>query len=55
MNQRLKVELAIGQDNIDRPTHGFRINGWLAAATFEGEFSNVTGNYAGKGVVRYAW
>jgi hypothetical protein len=24
MNQRLKVELAIGQDNIDRPTHGFR-------------------------------
>jgi uncharacterized protein with beta-barrel porin domain len=31
------------------------INGWLAAATFEGEFSNVTGNYAGKGVVRYAW
>ena len=24
-------------------------------ATFEGEFSNVTRSYAGKGVVRYAW
>jgi uncharacterized protein with beta-barrel porin domain len=31
------------------------INGWSAAATFEGEFSNVTRPYAGKGVVRYAW
>jgi uncharacterized protein with beta-barrel porin domain len=31
------------------------INGWSAAATFEGEFSNVTSSYAGKGVVRYAW
>lgn len=30
-------------------------NGWSAAATFEGEFSNVTSGYAGKGVVRYAW
>jgi len=30
------------------------INGW-SAATFEGEFSNVTRGYAGKGVVRYAW
>jgi uncharacterized protein with beta-barrel porin domain len=30
-------------------------NGWLAAATFEGEFSNVTQSYAGKGVVRYIW
>jgi uncharacterized protein with beta-barrel porin domain len=29
-------------------------NGWSAAATFEGEFSNVTRSYAGKGVVRYA-
>jgi hypothetical protein len=26
-----------------------------AAATFEGEFSNVTASYVGKGVVRYAW
>jgi hypothetical protein len=25
------------------------------AATFEGEFSNVTASYAGKGVVRYTW
>jgi autotransporter-associated beta strand protein len=31
------------------------VNGWAAAATFEGEFSNVTRSYAGKGVVRYAW
>ena len=31
------------------------INGWSAAATFEGEFSNVTASYAGKGVVRYSW
>jgi hypothetical protein len=31
------------------------INGWSAAATFEGEFSNVTCGYAGKGAVRYAW
>jgi uncharacterized protein with beta-barrel porin domain len=30
-------------------------NGWSVAATFEGEFSNVTRSYAGKGVVRYAW
>jgi uncharacterized protein with beta-barrel porin domain len=31
------------------------MNGWSAAATFEGEFSNVTESYAGKGVLRYAW
>jgi len=31
------------------------LNGWSAVATFEGEFSNVTRSYAGKGVVRYAW
>jgi hypothetical protein len=31
------------------------LNGWSAAATFEGEFSAVTRSYAGKGVVRYAW
>jgi hypothetical protein len=31
------------------------LNGWSAAATFEGEFSSVTTSYAGKGVVRYAW
>ena len=31
------------------------INGWSAADTFEGEFSNVTRSYAGKGVARYAW
>src|ERR1019366_1102256 len=31
------------------------LNGWSAAATFEGEFSSVTAAYAGKGVVRYNW
>jgi autotransporter-associated beta strand protein len=31
------------------------LNGWSAAATFEGEFSDVTTAYAGKGVVRYNW
>ncbi|MDI1263640.1 MAG: autotransporter outer membrane beta-barrel domain-containing protein, partial [bacterium] len=31
------------------------INGWSIAGTFEGEFSNVTNSYGGKGVVRYAW
>jgi uncharacterized protein with beta-barrel porin domain len=30
-------------------------NGWSAAATFDGEFSDVTRSYAGKGVVRYQW
>jgi uncharacterized protein with beta-barrel porin domain len=31
------------------------MNGWSAAATFEGEFSEVTRSYAGKGVIRYTW
>jgi autotransporter-associated beta strand protein len=31
------------------------MNGWSVAGTFEGEFSNVTNSFAGKGVVRYAW
>lgn len=31
------------------------LNGWSAAATFDGEFSGVTRSYAGKGVIRYAW
>ncbi|HEX9468575.1 MAG TPA: autotransporter domain-containing protein, partial [Bradyrhizobium sp.] len=31
------------------------MNGWSVAATFEGEFSDVTRSYAGKGVVRYIW
>jgi len=31
------------------------LNGWSAAATFEGEFSNVSTSYGGKGVVRYSW
>jgi uncharacterized protein with beta-barrel porin domain len=31
------------------------MNGWSALAGFEGEFSDVTRSYAGKGVVRYAW
>jgi hypothetical protein len=32
-----------------------RRNGWAAAATFEGEFAQVTASYAGKRVVRYVW
>jgi autotransporter-associated beta strand protein len=31
------------------------LNGFALAATFEGEFSNVTTSYAGKGVARYSW
>jgi autotransporter-associated beta strand protein len=31
------------------------LNGFSLAATFEGQFSNVTNSYAGKGVARYAW
>jgi uncharacterized protein with beta-barrel porin domain len=31
------------------------LNGWSTAATFEGEFSNVSRSYGGKGVVRYQW
>jgi uncharacterized protein with beta-barrel porin domain len=31
------------------------LTGWSVAATFEGELSDVTRSYAGKGVVRYAW
>ena len=43
-----------------RAGHGLGRNEMAAtagrlAATFEGEFSNVTRSYAGKGVVRYAW
>ena len=30
-------------------------NGWAIASTFDGEFSNTTRSYAGKGIVRYAW
>jgi uncharacterized protein with beta-barrel porin domain len=31
------------------------MNGWSATGSFEGEFSNVTRSYAGKGVARYSW
>jgi autotransporter-associated beta strand protein len=31
------------------------LNGWSAAATFEGEFSGISRSYAGKGAVRYTW
>jgi uncharacterized protein with beta-barrel porin domain len=31
------------------------LNGWSVAATFEGQFSDVTNSYAGKGIVRYSW
>jgi len=47
------------QASDSRADHCFRRdemdNGWSAAATFEGEFSDVTRSYAGKGVMRYAW
>ncbi|WP_211913025.1 autotransporter outer membrane beta-barrel domain-containing protein [Tardiphaga alba] len=31
------------------------MNGWSAATTFEGEFSDIARSYAGKGLVRYSW
>ncbi len=31
------------------------LSGLSLAATFEGEFSNVTRSYAGKGIARYQW
>jgi uncharacterized protein with beta-barrel porin domain len=31
------------------------LNSVSLAATFEGEFSDVSRSYAGKGVARYAW
>lgn len=31
------------------------LNGLSVAGTFEGEFSDISRSYAGKGVVRYAW
>jgi uncharacterized protein with beta-barrel porin domain len=30
-------------------------NGLSLAGTFEGEFSNTTESYAGKGTLKYAW
>ncbi len=30
-------------------------SGWSVAGTFDGEFSNVTRSYSGKGVVKYNW
>jgi hypothetical protein len=31
------------------------LKGWSVAATFDGEFSQATRSYAGKGVVRRQW
>ena len=31
------------------------LNGWSAAATFEGQFSDVSRSFAGKGVLRNSW
>jgi uncharacterized protein with beta-barrel porin domain len=31
------------------------MNGISVAAVFEGEFSNRTESYAGKGIIRYQW
>jgi hypothetical protein len=48
--------LAVGWQHITTNRHMTVVGlGWSAAATFEGEFSNVTSSYAGKGVARYAW
>ena len=44
-----------GESALTTASAEMKWNGWSAAATFEGEFSNVTRSYAGKGVVRYAW
>lgn len=30
-------------------------DGWSVATTFEGEFSDVSRSFAGKGALRYAW
>lgn len=30
-------------------------NGWSLGATFDGEFSNVSTSYSGRGVLRYRW
>jgi hypothetical protein len=56
------MRITRGAHGLDRPGDGrtetrgrpsfFAVN---EAAIFEGEFSNVTRSYAGKGVVRYAW
>jgi hypothetical protein len=35
------------------PSESFRRDGSAPTATFEGEISNVTRSYAGKGVIRY--
>jgi hypothetical protein len=40
---------------VDGPHALKRRNGFSPGATFEGEFSNVTRSYAGKGIVRYVW
>ena len=31
------------------------LNGWSAAATFEGQFSEINRSFAGKGVLRHSW
>ncbi|WP_306577304.1 autotransporter domain-containing protein [Bradyrhizobium sp. SRS-191] len=31
------------------------LNGWSTTLTFDGEFSNVSRSYLGKGMLRYAW
>jgi len=41
MNQRVKVEGAIGQHNIDRPTYGFRVIRFLIG---------IAGKYAGRDI-----
>ena len=51
-DSRLAVEAAAAECRMNAERS---LNGFSLAATFEGEFSNVTRSYAGKGVARYAW
>jgi hypothetical protein len=41
--------------HVVKKTRYTQIFSTTGCATFEGEFSDVTDSYAGKGVVRYAW
>jgi hypothetical protein len=52
--KRQGVPLA-GYGNPQRPAARRRELFHPPAGTFEGEFSNATASYAGKGVVRYSW
>ena len=54
-NRRFVIEAAAAECRMNAGRVFSLLNGVALAATFEGEFSNVTRSYAGKGVARYAW